>query len=79
MYGGITFQEGKTDQDNLDTYRLIRHGESPKSIDVHFVNNEIDPTGMGEPAFPPVFAAVANALYRSTGQRYYHQPFLQDI
>jgi len=79
LYGGITFNEGKPDQDNLDTYRLIRHGESPRSVDVHFVKNEIDPTGMGEPAFPPVFAAVANALYRSTGKRYYHQPFLQDI
>jgi len=79
LYGGITFNEGKPDQDNLDTYRLIRHGESPGSVDVHFVKNEIDPTGMGEPAFPPVFAAVANALYRSTGKRYYHQPFLQDI
>jgi isoquinoline 1-oxidoreductase beta subunit len=79
LYGGISFSEGRSDQDNLDTYRLIRHGESPKSIDVHFVKNEIDPTGMGEPAFPPVFAAVANALYRATGRRYYHQPFLQDI
>ena len=79
LYGGISFSEGRSDQDNLDTYRLIRHGESPKSIDVHFVKNEIDPTGMGEPAFPPVFAAVANALYRATGRRYYNQPFLQDI
>jgi isoquinoline 1-oxidoreductase beta subunit len=42
------------------------------------VKNEINPTGMGEPPFPPVFAAVANALYKATGKRVYHQPFLGD-
>lgn len=51
--------------------------EKDEKIDIHFVQNEIDPTGMGEPPFPPVFAAVANALYRATGKRYYHQPFLK--
>jgi isoquinoline 1-oxidoreductase beta subunit len=40
------------------------------------VKNEIDPTGLGEPPFPPIFGAVANALYKSTGKRYYDQPFL---
>ena len=59
-----------------DEYRLIRHHEAPKAIDVHFVKNETDPTGLGEPPFPPIFGAVANALYRATGKRHYHQPFL---
>lgn len=79
LYGGITFREGVPGMDNLDTYRLIRYGEAPGSIDVHFVKNEIDPTGLGEPAFPPVFAAVANALYGIKGERYYHQPFLHTL
>lgn len=79
LYGGVTFREGVPGSDNLDMYRLIRHEEAPRSIDVHFVENEIDPTGLGEPPFPPVFAAVANALYKATGQRYYDQPFFQDI
>ncbi len=60
----------------FDTYRMIRMGEAPKQIDVHFVENTMDPTGLGEPAFPPVFAAVANALYKATGKRYYDQPYL---
>ena len=59
-------------------YRIIRHDEAPRSIDVHFVKNEIDPTGLGEPPFPPVFAALANALYKATGKRYYHQPFINN-
>jgi isoquinoline 1-oxidoreductase beta subunit len=46
---------------------------------VHFVENDIDPTGLGEPPFPPIFAAVANALYKATGKRYYHQPFIDAL
>ena len=49
--------------------------EAPKMIEVHFVQNDKDPTGLGEPPFPPVFGAVANALYKSAGKRFYEQPF----
>jgi isoquinoline 1-oxidoreductase beta subunit len=42
---------------------------------VHFVNNEIDPTGLGERALPPTGGAVANALFKATGKRLYKQPF----
>ncbi|MGW8317427.1 MAG: hypothetical protein ACWGNV_17655 [Bacteroidales bacterium] len=52
--------------------------EAPHQIDVHFVKNEIAPTGLGEPPYPPAFAAVANALYQLTGKRYYHQPFIKN-
>lgn len=76
MFGAMTFRKGVPDKDNFDKYRMIRHREAPKSIEVHFVKNEIDPTGMGEPPFPPVFGALANALYKATGKRYYHQPFM---
>ena len=54
---------------------MIRMSEAPKNIDVHFVQNEINPTGMGEPPFPPIFGAVANALYKATGKRHYDQPY----
>jgi len=54
---------------------MIRYREAPKAIDVHFVQNDFDPTGMGEPSFPPVFGALANALYKATGKRLYDQPF----
>ncbi|MBI1769145.1 MAG: xanthine dehydrogenase family protein molybdopterin-binding subunit [Bacteroidetes bacterium] len=76
MYSGLTFTDGAPDQKNFDKYRVIRHREAPKSIDVHFVQNDIDPTGLGEPPFPPVIGALANALYKATGKRHYQQPFL---
>lgn len=78
LYGAMTFKDGVPERNNFHNYRMIRMSEAPKSIDVHFVQNEIDPTGMGEPPFPPTFAAVANALYRATGKRYYDQPYLTE-
>jgi isoquinoline 1-oxidoreductase beta subunit len=79
MYGGITFTNGVPDQDNFSTYTLIWNGEGPKSIDVHYVKSDLDPTGVGEPPYPPIFGALANALYRATGKRYYNQPFINSI
>lgn len=76
FYGELTFEDGKPQKTNFDKYRMIRMSEAPKEIDVHFVKNEINPTGMGEPPFPPIFGAVANALYKATGTRHYQQPFL---
>lgn len=76
LYGALTFKDGKPEKSNFHEYRMIRMSEAPKQIDVHFVQNDIDPTGLGEPTFPPVFAALANALYQATGERVYEQPFL---
>ncbi len=78
MYGELTFVDGRPQQQNFDSYRIIRHKEVPDSIEVHFVQNEIDPTGLGEPPFPPVFGALANAMYKATGRRHYRQPFITD-
>jgi len=77
LYGGMTFQDGVPQKNNFDKYRLIRHSEAPKAIEIHFVKSEENPTGLGEPLFPPIFAAMANALYQATSQREYNQPFLQ--
>ena len=79
MYGKMTLEKGVPQSNNFDTYRMIRHHEAPKKIDVFFVQNDLDPTGMGEPAYPPVFAALANALYRATGKRHYAQPFIDQL
>ncbi|PHN07024.1 xanthine dehydrogenase family protein molybdopterin-binding subunit [Flavilitoribacter nigricans] len=78
LYGRMSFREGRPEQSNFDTYRLIRHSEAPKAIEVFFVDNGIDPTGLGEPSLPPVAAALANALARATGERLYSQPFVSD-
>lgn len=75
----MTFKEGVPDKNNFHQYKMIRQKESPKAVEVHFVKNDEDPTGLGEPLFPPVFAAVGNALYKATGQRFYDQPFAKQI
>jgi CO/xanthine dehydrogenase Mo-binding subunit len=79
LYGNIGFKDGVPDKNNFNSYRMIRHNEAPRSIDVHFVQNDFDPTGLGEPAYPPVFGALANALYKATGKRFYEQPFISQL
>ena len=76
LFGNMTFTNGVPDKRNFNSYRMIRMNEAPKTIDVHFVQNNMAPTGMGEPAYPPIFGALANALYKATGKRFYHQPFM---
>lgn len=75
FYGALTHKKGVPEQRNFHNYRMIRMNEAPKMVEVSFVKNDIDPTGLGEPPFPPVFGAVANALYKATGKRFYQQPF----
>jgi isoquinoline 1-oxidoreductase beta subunit len=79
LYGALTLKDGAPEQNNFHTYRIIRHHEIPKRIEVYFVENDIDPTGLGEPPFPPVFGALANALYQATGKRFYRQPFSAEM
>jgi isoquinoline 1-oxidoreductase beta subunit len=79
MYGNLTFKNGEPEQKNFNNYRLIRIKEVPE-VEVHFVDNGIDPTGLGEPALPPTGGAVANAIFKATNKRLYNQPFIeQDI
>ncbi|OIN60958.1 xanthine dehydrogenase family protein molybdopterin-binding subunit [Arsenicibacter rosenii] len=75
MYGNMTFKDGVPQQANFNDYRLIRMNEVP-AVEVHFVDNGIEPTGLGEPALPPTGAAVSNAYFKATGQRLRNQPFI---
>lgn len=78
MYGELTFKDGKPQSNNFNTYRLIRMNETPE-IDVHFVQNTIAPTGLGEPSLPPVAAAVANAIFAASGKRITKIPFIHSF
>lgn len=78
MYSQVTFENGRPQQNNFNSYRLIRMGEAPKQVEVFFVDNGIDPTGLGEPGLPPVIGALANAMSEATGQRLYNQPFVSN-
>jgi isoquinoline 1-oxidoreductase beta subunit len=77
MFGNMTFKNGTPDQRNFNGFRLIRMNEIPE-VDVHFVDNGISPTGLGEPALPPAGGAVANAFYKATKQRLRNQPFVNE-
>jgi isoquinoline 1-oxidoreductase beta subunit len=69
LYGKITIKNGAAVQGNFDTYRMVRLAEAPK-IDVHLTPSGGDVWGgAGEPAVPPVAAAVANAIFAATGKR----------
>jgi isoquinoline 1-oxidoreductase beta subunit len=79
FFGELAFENGVPTKTNFDKYRMIRQKEAPRAIEVHFVDSKEDPTGLGEPFFPPVFAALANSLYQATGKRYYEQPFAPQL
>ncbi len=75
MYSELKFENGTPTHKNFTTYQLVRFNQAPAEIEVHFVESEIAPTGLGEPGLPPAVGALANALYKATGTRYYHSPF----
>ncbi len=77
MYGDFGFEAGLPSAMNFDRYRLIRMKEAPK-VEVHLMENEYSPTGLGEPTLPPAGGAVANALKAATGKRIYQQPFVKN-
>jgi len=74
LYGAITLKDGRVEQGNFDTYRVLRIGEMPH-VEVHIVPSDAAPTGVGEPGVPPLAPAVANAMFQLTGERVRKLPF----
>jgi len=77
MFGKLSFKDGVTEQTNYHNYRMIRMKEIPE-VEAHFIDNGIDPTGLGEPALPPTGGAVANAIFKASGIRVKNQPFIDE-
>jgi isoquinoline 1-oxidoreductase beta subunit len=76
LYGKITIKDGAAVQGNFDTYRMVRLAEAPK-IDVYLVPSGGKVWGgAGEPATPPIAAAVANAIFAATGKRIRSLPII---
>lgn len=61
LYGEITLTDGRVDQSNFDTYRVLRMNEAP-TVETYIVPSGNPPTGVGEPGTPVIAPAVANAL-----------------
>lgn len=64
----VTFEGGRAEQTNFDRYPILRINQAPQ-VNVHFIESDYSPTGVGEPAFPPAAPALCNAIYAATGHR----------
>jgi len=74
---GLSIEKGRVQESNFDQYPLLRIGSAPE-VDVHFIQSEYAPTGLGEPALPPIAPAVCNAIFAATGYRVRELPLSKE-
>lgn len=69
LSGEITATGGVIDQSNFADYPVCRINEAPERIDIHIVESDAPPAGVGEPGLPPFAPALYNAVFAATGKR----------
>ena len=74
LFQKITFKEGFVQQDNFHQYPMLSMKDMPK-VEVHILDSQAPPTGVGEPVIPTVAPALANAIFAVTGKRMRSLPF----
>jgi isoquinoline 1-oxidoreductase/isoquinoline 1-oxidoreductase beta subunit len=77
LHGHHEIKNGAVAESNFHDYPILRMSEAP-SVEVVIVESQDKPTGVGEPGLPPIAPAVANAVYRATGQRLRSLPLALD-
>jgi isoquinoline 1-oxidoreductase beta subunit len=68
------FADGKAVETNFHQYRMPRISDTPE-IEVHIMENDEKPGGVGEPGLPPFAPALCNAIFDLTGKRIRKLPF----
>ena len=79
MFPKVTFVNGAVVEKNFYNYNMLKIKDAPLDVEVKFVASEEAPTGLGEPALPPVAAALANAIFAATGKRIRKMPFVEQM
>jgi isoquinoline 1-oxidoreductase beta subunit len=78
LWGDVTLVGGRVQQTNFNSYRLLRGNEMP-DLDVHLVDSDAAPGGIGEAAVPPVAPAICNAIFAATGKRLRELPIARSL
>jgi len=68
LWGDVTLENGRVQQQNFHEYRVLRLNETPQ-IDIHLVPSDAGPGGIGETGVPPIAPAIYNAIFAATGKR----------
>ena len=69
LYGEITATNGVIDQSNFNNFQVARMNHAPRKTEVHIVESDAPPAGVGEPGVPPFAPALCNAVFAATGKR----------
>ncbi len=68
MLQEISLKNGRVVQTNYHQHPLVKMSQTPP-IEIHWIKSNNSPTGLGEPALPPILPAIANAVFTATGER----------
>jgi isoquinoline 1-oxidoreductase beta subunit len=75
LYSEVTLEKGRVQQSNFNNYRMLRMDETPP-IEVHIVDSDETPGGLGETGTAAAFPAIANAVFAASGNRLRRLPLV---
>jgi len=73
----LSIENGRVQESNFDQYPLLQLAHAPE-VEVHFIQSDFPPTGLGEPALPPAAPAICNAIFAASGHRVRELPLSRE-